>query len=228
MVCSKRLVAAAALISLAGLARADYIKGYAYSVPQSTAQDLSSVSTTSPPPYTAYPGSGSTEIASFLANGINFSANNITDPSTYNLGGFLNSGGTASNITYMNGASASTSVDNTLFEFLGYGSFVNGTTYSLAHDDGAELYVDGINVLNAPTAIGGTGSYLYNGPTGTYWFELVYGNCCGGIADFTTDLLPSAAATGTYVSPEPSTALLPLAGLGLLAVGWIRRRRVSE
>lgn len=226
MVCTKRLVAAAAVFSLASLARADYIKGYAFSVPQGTAQDLSSIATTSPPTYTTYPGPGATEIASFLANGINFNVNDL-NLSTYNLGGFLNSGGTVSNITYMNGASASSSVDNTLFEFFGYAGFVNGTTYQLAHDDGVELYVNGLNVLNAPTATGGTGSYLYNGPTGGYWFDFVYGNCCGGTAAFSTNLVPSAAATGTYVSPEPSTALLPLAGLALFAVGWIRRRRIS-
>lgn len=228
MISAQRLFAAFALFSLTSIARADYIKGYAYSVPQSTAQDLSSISTTSPPPYTAYPGSGSTELASFLANGMNFMANDITNPGSYNLGAFLNSEGTVSDISYMNGASASSDLDNTLFEFLGYGTFVSGTTYSLGHDDGAELYVDGINVLNAPTATGGTGSYLYNGPTGTYWFEFVYGNCCGGVADFTTDLVPSAAATGVYVSPEPSTAFLPLAGLALLAVGWRRRRQVAK
>lgn len=224
MTCLRRLTAAAAFFSLAVFARADYIKGFVYSVPDSTASNLDNINPNPslPPPASTYPGSGSNEIATFLANGINFTGNTGST-----IAQFLNSGGTASDISYMNGASSSTTVAATLFEFFGYTSFMNGAVYNLGHDDGAELYVNGLNVLDAPTAIGGTGNYVYNGPTGTYLFEFVYSNsslCCN--ADFTTNLIPSAAATGVYVSPEPSTALLPLAGLGLLALGWFRRRKL--
>lgn len=221
----RRLIAVAAFLSFAAFARADYIKGFVYSVPNSTALDLNSINSNPslPPPASTYPGPGSNEIATFLANGINFTG--ATDST---IAQFLNSGGTASNISYMNGVTTSTTVAATLFEFWGYTSFKNGTVYSLGHDDGAELYVNGLNVLNAPTAIGGTGNYTYNGPTGTYLFEFVFANssaCCN--ADFTTDLISSGPATGMYVSPEPSTLWLPVAGLSLLALGWIRRRKTT-
>ena len=50
-------------------------------------------------------------------------------PGAYNLGGFLGYGGTLDSISYMNGASTSTDVDNTLWEFTGTADFVTGTTF---------------------------------------------------------------------------------------------------
>lgn len=139
-------------------------------------------------------------MVSFTANGINFSGD---APGAYNLGGFLDSGGTASNIVYYNGASAGTNLDNTEWEFTGSAYFTNGDTFNVVHDDGVNMYVDGVAVLldGGPTPPV-TSTFTYSGPTGTYSFDFIYGECCGGTADFKTTLIPSAPAT---VTPEPST-----------------------
>jgi hypothetical protein len=197
-------------LSFATLAHADYINGVAWSVPSSTAGTAPTLGNT--------PGPGATEVATFTANGIDFSGD---APGAYNLGGFLNSGGTASNITYLNGASASTDLNNTEWEFTGSAYFANGQTFNVVHDDGVNLYVDGTAVLldGGPTAPV-TSTFTYTGPTGTFGFDFIYVECCGGTADFQTTLVPSApASTGT---PEPSTAMLLLGGLAM--GGFVMRK----
>lgn len=57
----------------------------------------------------------------------------------------------------------------------------------------------------------------YTGPTGTFAFDLVYGECCGPPAVLATTL----PLRGT--APEPAT--LALLGLGLAAAGFARRRK---
>jgi len=203
MTATKRLFFISASLSFALVARADFITGTAWSVPASTADNA--------PLLGATPGPGATEIATFTANGIDFSGDG---PGAYNIGGFLTSGGTASNITYMNGASASTNLDNTEWEFTGSAFFTNGQSFSVVHDDGVNLYVNGTGVLldGGPTAPVTT-DFTYTGPTGTFNFDFIYVECCGGSADFQTSLVPSAPSTGT---PEPSTGFLAIGGIGML------------
>ncbi|HEY3939162.1 MAG TPA: hypothetical protein VGL97_17145 [Bryobacteraceae bacterium] len=196
-------------LSFAMLARADYINGIAWSVTPATAASAPTLGNT--------PGAGSTEVATFSANGIDFSGDG---PGAYNLGGFLNSGGTAGNIVYMNGATAATDLNNTEWEFTGSASFTNGEVFNVAHDDGVNMYINGSPVLldGGPTAPV-TSTFTYSGPTGTYGFDFIYVECCGGTADFKTTLVPSSP---TSSSPESSTAIL-LSG-GLLLLEPLRRR----
>lgn len=197
MTMAKSLIALSALFSSAALVQADYINGTAWTVPAATAGSAPTLGNT--------PGNGATEVATFTANGIDFSGDG---PGAYNLGGFLNSGGTASNITYMNGASATTSLNNTLWEFTGSASFTNGDSFNVVHDDGVNMYINGSSVLSAPGPTAPvTSTFTYNGPTGTFNFDFIYVECCGGSADFKTTLVPSAPSGNT---PEPSTGFLLL------------------
>lgn len=197
---AKQLMVIAVSLSFAALSRADFINGTAWSVPPSTAVSAPTLGNT--------PGPGATELATFTANGINFSGDAL---GAYNLGGFLNSGGTASHITYMNGASGATNLNNTEWEFTGSASFTNGQSFNVEHDDGVNMYINSSSVLldGGPTAPV-TSTFTYTGPTGTFNFDFIYVECCGGAADFKTTLVPSAPSSSV---PEPSTGLLLFGGI---------------
>ena len=203
----------AVAIALTQVAAADYINGKVWSVPVSTAVNAPTLGNA--------PGAGATEWATFTANGINFSGDAA---GAYNLGGFLNSGGVASNITYINGASPSTDLDNTLWEFTGSAYFTSGEMFNVEHDDGVNMYVNGAAVLldGTPTAPI-TSTFTYTGPTGTYSFDFIYVECCDGAADFKTTLVPSGPATNT---PEPGTGFL--LGVGLLCGILPLRKRFTR
>lgn len=158
-----------------------------------------------------------TECATFSATQIKFSGD---ASGAYNIGGFLNSFGSAFGITFMNGATASTNLDNSLWVFTGTAGFVNGETFTVEHDDGVELFVNGVNVLNdgGPTAPTNT-TFTYTGATGNFGFEFIYTECCGGTADFDTTLAPPTSST-----PEPGTFVL--LGSGLLGLLGVAKRRL--
>jgi len=194
------------------LAHADGIQAIAWSVPASTADTV-------PPPGPGIPGPGAVEWATFTANTIDFNVNG-----NYTLGSFLTSNGNANNISYMNSAGAGTSMDNVLFQFTGTANFVNGTTYTLADDDGVNLYVDGEQIYSSPGTQGAsTQTLTYNGPTGTFSFDFTYANgpCCG--AQFTTNLVNGGNLVNPPTVPEPSSILLLGSGL-LTTAGFLRRR----
>lgn len=200
-----------ALVALTCLhlpARADGISGIAWSVPASTADNVPTLGNT--------PGPNATEVATFTASSITFSGDKL-----YTLGGFLNSFGAANNINYMNTGSAGFSLDNILFEFTGTATFVSGQTFNVYHDDGVNLYVNGVNVLSQPQATSPiTTPYTYTGPSGTYNFDFIYANgpCC--MADFQTNLVLPTTVVGA--TPEPSALLL--FGTGASALVALRRR----
>lgn len=160
----------------------------------------------------------STECATFSATAIHFSGD---APGDYNLGGFLGSFGAASGITYMNGATGSTNLNNSLWVFTGTAGFVNGETFTVEHDDGVELYVNGVNVLDdgGPTAPVNT-TFTYTGTTGNFDFQFIYTECCFGTADFDTTLAPPTSST----TPEPGTFVL--LGSGLLGLFGMAKRRL--
>ena len=173
------------------------------------------------------PGSGSVA-ATFSATSLDFcvqsTACTVPNSGTYTLAGFLSSNNNASGVTgvsYHNGHLGTNTLNNTLFEFTGMAQFTNGQTYNLGHDDGARLYVNGVQVYSdpGPTSFVST-PYTYTGATGDYSFNFLYGEVSGAPAVFETNLEGPLAST-----PEPSSFLL--LGSGLLAAAGVVRRRLS-
>jgi len=160
---------------------------------------------------------GGTQCASFSASAINFSGD---APGAYNLGGFLNSNGAAFGITYLNGFTGSSDLNDTLWVFTGTANFTNGQVFDVRHDDGTNMYVNGVNVLSAPGPTAPVVStFTYSGPTGNFEFQFIYTECCGGAADYSTTLVPPVVGT-----PEPGTLVLLFSGM-LGVAGTIRHRR---
>ena len=205
------LVIATICATAARLASAAPINGTFWSVPAATAYNVPTLGNT--------PGPGATEWGTFNASAINFSGD-----TNYSVGGFLNSFGAASNITYLNGASAGSSLTDVLFEFTGTALFTNGQNFSVVHDDGVNLYVNGNLVLGDPTLTSPVSTpYTYNGPTGTYGFDFIYANGPPSQADFQTSLVTSGTITSS--TPEPGTfCLIPAGCIALLGFTYRRFR----
>lgn len=128
----------------------------------------------------------------------------------------------AFNLNEMTAGTLASLMDNgtfgTLLEFTGQVTVTNGMVFNVTHDDGLTLVIGGLDLGFNPGPTGPvTTPITYTGPSGTFAFQLVYGECCGGPAVLQVDL-PFTAGV-----PEPSTYALMFGGLGL--VGWIGRRR---
>jgi hypothetical protein len=143
---------------------------------------------------------------------------NFSSSGGYTIGGFLGSGGA----TIISGAAhAADNLNNTIFNFTGTVSVTNGQTFTAGHDDGLTFIIGGITVINAPLPTSfATTTNTYSGPTGTFAFQLVYGECCGAPA-----ALQISGLALTSV-PEPSSIILTLTGL--LAVSYVARRRSAN
>jgi hypothetical protein len=136
----------------------------------------------------------------------------------YTVGEFLASGGA----TVLTGSShLSDTVDNAVFEFTGTVTVTTGEMFQAGHDDGLQLQIGSMLVIDAPGPTGFTTTpATYTGPSGTFAFDLVYGECCGPPAALGIALPLVSIIPGT---PEPETwALL---ATGLAAVGAVGRRR---
>jgi hypothetical protein len=142
----------------------------------------------------------------------------------YTLGGFLSSGGA----TILTGSPANlaANLDNTVFVFKGTVSVTNDEFFTAGHDDGLQLMIDGYDVIDAPfgTSYAVT-SEEYTGPTGTFAFNLIYGECCGPPAALGISL-PFVSAPPSV--PEPLT--LSVFGVGVVGAAALsrRRRKVSK
>ena len=155
----------------------------------------------------------------------------FTSGSLYTIGEFLNSEKTnvpGSSVTVLTGSGElGNTLNNTLFNFTGTVSVTNTQSFQAGHDDGLTLTIGSNTVISAP---GGTSFALttgtYTGSTGTFPFQLVYGESFGPPGDIEISGL-------ALVSPPPSVPLpgaLPLfaTGLGVLGLlGWRKKRKAA-
>jgi hypothetical protein len=137
--------------------------------------------------------------------------------SLYTIGEFLSSGNGS---TVLTGAGdLGNTMVNTLFNFTGSVTVTHNQTFTAGHDDGLTLVIDGITVINdpGPTSFVNT-TETYTGPTGTFAFQLVYGECCGAPANLSIDL-PLQSPT----VPDSGSTMAMLGG-ALTLVGTVARR----
>jgi hypothetical protein len=100
----------------------------------------------------------------------------------YTLGGFLTAGGatTVTGTATDLGQVLDNGTTGTIFEFTGTVTVTNGQTFTVTHDDGMSLEIGGVTVVSQPGPTSAvTQTFTYTGPTGTFPFDLVYGECCG-------------------------------------------------
>ena len=145
----------------------------------------------------------------------------FTSAGGYSLGAFLASSpgeitltGTAADLAQ----NLDSVAGGTMIELTGTVSVVNGQMFTVQHDDGLQLMIDGLLVVDVPgpTAPAIT-TVTYTGPTGTFAFDLVYGECCGPPAVLATSL--------PLVGNVPEPATLALLSAALIGFGVARRRR---
>ena len=205
----KSLIAASvAVCCLAIPAQANTINGELWHVSEATAQNATIANTP-----------GTTPDVTFQVNTpMSFSASGAT------VGAWLASG-SAFNVVQNTAGTLTSPMDNfsigTFIDFKGNVTVTNGQTFTVTHDDGLQLMIGGLLVINAPGPTSPTlTTATYGGPSGTFAFDLTYGECCSGPAVLQIDL-PFQAVPG------------PIAGAGIpglvagcfALVGLARRRR---
>ena len=133
--------------------------------------------------------------------------------------------GSAFNIVENTAGTLASLMDNgvvgTMLRFTGFVTVTNGQTFTVTHDDGLTLIIGGLDLgFNPGPTAPVTSTETYNGPTGSFGFDLVYAECCGGPAVLQIDLPFSN-------TPVPEPGSLALIGLGLAGFGLRRRQRAG-
>lgn len=201
---------AVAVVAAAGLlpaAAAPTAFGSLYEVASSIASDATPANVPAGP-----------ATVTFTAPSDPLSFNPTDNPSVYLIGSWLATG----SAHILSGSShLGNSIDNTLINFTGSVTVTHGQTFTAGHDDGMTLVIDGISVINVPgpTALDIT-TATYTGPSGTFPFQLVYGECCGAPAALFVDL--------PLVSPVPEPTPFAVLGVGLLGLGLLRWKRSAS
>ena len=148
----------------------------------------------------------------FTTTGVDFSATGA------NVGTWL--GSSAFTLDNLVDNIPTNSMDPTIWMFIGNVSVTSPDPFTIAHDDGTTLIVNGQTVVNAPGPTSpATTSGTYTGPAnGNAPFELIYTECCGGPAVLQVSLLAPQNA------PVPEPGSVVLLGAALLGVVAFRRK----
>jgi len=126
-------------------------------------------------------------------------------------GGTITSGASSAALAMSSGPT------NTIMDLTGTVTVTTGESFNIFHDDGVDLIINGVDVVDAPNVTSPENSSgTYTGPSGTFSFSLYYDECCGAPAVLQTTLPLTA-------TPEPAS--LGLMGLSLLGAGIAYRRR---
>ncbi|MGA8572751.1 MAG: hypothetical protein ACLP7A_05490 [Desulfobaccales bacterium] len=144
---------------------------------------------------------------------------NSTVAQWLSTGGAYNVSGTAG---ALNTQMSTNDTTGTIIELTGVIAVTHGESFSITHDDGMSLYIDGIDVLSSPGPTSATTTTgTYTGATGDYAFALVYCEVDGPPAVLEGDL------PGVVAPLPPSALLLGTGLLGLVGLAW-RKRQVFD
>lgn len=204
--CTVALLNVALVLSASG-AQAAVASGELWHVPEATSQNAIPANVPAAP----------ADVTFDVNTPFNFSGTSVT------VGTWLSSSGTgAFNIVENTPGTLASLMDDfnegTLVRFTGFVSVTNGQEFEVTHDDGLTLIIGGLDLGFSPLPTPPTTTTAtYTGPTGTFPFLLVYGECCSGPAVLQVDL-PFTSSV-----PEPATALL--VGIGIAGLAWRSRRK---
>jgi len=105
-----------------------------------------------------------------------------------------------------------------ILEITGTETFVGGTTYSITHDDGIVVTLDGAVVINSGTPTASPTTNTFTTTSGTHAIVIEYAECCGNPAILTSNLPVNPTV------PEPGSLALVLLGALLTGGGLVFRR----
>lgn len=197
------LTCVAVLSAAAVTAHASTITGSVYTTPPFPAP-LS--------PMQSPPG---TLLGTFTTSGINDFA--AAPGLAYTVGGFISQGGPS---TFSSAALAGMDLNNKELQFKGTVNLTAGTVYSITHDDGIFLYLNGSNTCTIcagdPTAP--KVDMFTVGTTGAYTFDLLYAEVNGA---------PATLNFPASTNPVPEPGTLMLFGTGLIGLGGMIRRKIG-
>jgi hypothetical protein len=220
------VITALSVVAFTGLARADATGELWINVGNANSSTFASTATVAAQGAPTSTFSAPSSPLRFCSNGTVAECGAGPIDITYTVAGFLASGGATAitNPGMLTGQLSNTGNNTgTLFEFTGTVSVTNGEMFTVSHDDGLTLIIDGVTVINQPGPTSPTiTTATYSGPTGNESYTLVYGECCSSPAVLNVNLPFQEGVPG----PVAGAGLPGLVfGFGGLLAAWRFRRK---